>query len=607
MEFVVLPDSLEATPTVRTLLPRNGYREIRHASGRPWLMGDWDERDLTLVSLGDRRLVTIGRTRVDQCAASRILERARSLADLDAIAAELPGCHFLLASFDGEVRAQGSLSTARQIFFANHNGISLAANSPRPLTSLIGSRLDTDVMAARLLSPLGPPWPVFQRCIWSGVTAVTAGHWLRLRRTGPTSMVRWWSAPEPELPLDRAAARLIEALFTAVSLRIDDHGCLSADLSGGFDSTSLCFVAAAVGADLITYHVAPLDRANADSTWARMAASHLRTARHRVLSAGRAENYFDVSHGPEIVRTHAEGPPTWTSGLGHVLDLSVAASGEGATAHLMGLGGDELFGLMPVYLWTLLRRSPVRGMATARGFQLRNRWPLGETLKGLFGRSRFAPDLGVVAEEICRPRPRSAIARSEFGWTAAPTLPPWATPETIETVQRVLQEAAASRPEPLGADRLRHQILSSIVFEGTTIRHINNVVDGDGPRWEAPLLDAHVIEAALSLRVADRFDPRQPKPLLARAMRGVAPSEMFDRRDKGEFSAEMFEGLRRNRDRLLALCEDSRLAELGLIDASVLRTRLLNPGTLAADLGPFENTLAHESWLRSLDAARADT
>src|SRR5437764_15425023 len=82
-------------------------------------------------------------------------------------------------------------------------------------------------------------------------------------------------------------------------------------------------------------------------------------------------------------------------------------------------------------------------------------------------------------------------------------------------------------------------------------------------------------------------------------MRGIVPDPILDRPDKGEFSAEMHVGLRRNQRALLAFCDDSRLADLGLIDAAALRARLLDPGPITHHLTALENTLACESRLRS--------
>jgi asparagine synthase (glutamine-hydrolysing) len=132
------------------------------------------------------------------------------------------------------------------------------------------------------------------------------------------------------------------------------------------------------------------------------------------------------------------------------------------------------------------------------------------------------------------------------------------------------------------------------------MRHLNAAVAATGVSWEAPLLDDRVVEAALCVRVADRFaDAASFKPVLAAAAAGVVPPEILRRRDKGEFSAEMYHGLRRNRERLLEMCCESQLAALGLVDPVGLRAAILDPGPTPEDLIPLEVTIGLEGWLRS--------
>ena len=88
-------------------------------------------------------------------------------------------------------------------------------------------------------------------------------------------MWRWWQAPEPELPLEEGARALREALLEAVDLRARGGGVLGMDLSGGLDSTSLCFLAARTGARLVTVTLRWAAAGNEDAIWADRAAAHL--------------------------------------------------------------------------------------------------------------------------------------------------------------------------------------------------------------------------------------------------------------------------------------------------------------------------------------------
>ncbi|UXX91729.1 asparagine synthase-related protein [Streptomyces sp. AD2-2] len=173
----------------------------------------------------------------------------------------------------------------------------------------------------------------------------------------------------------------------------------------------------------------------------------------------------------------------------------------------------------------------------------------------------------------------------------------------MDAVRRLLRDTAErEHPEPHHRDRAQHQTLDIVVQSGSGIRQLDTALADLGVACEAPFLDDRVVEAALSVRIEDRLVSGDFKPMLRRAVRGIVPEEILARRSKGEFSAEAFQGMRRNRGDLLALCDDLRLARLGLVDPDALRTALLGPKSQSRQLVPYENTLACESWLRSVAA-----
>ncbi|NJQ01249.1 lasso peptide isopeptide bond-forming cyclase [Streptomyces zingiberis] len=594
MDFVVLPDSPAAGAVAGRL---RAARRIDHVSGRPWIVGDWPGDAVTVVTAGSRRMALLGHTRLDEAAAVARLGRLRSLHDADAIASRLPGILHMAVSLDGRTRVQGSITGVRQVFTARADGVTVAASGVEPLLRLTGAALDESVLAARLLAPGGAPWPVAQRPVRQGIEALTTGCWLELDADGRSRQHHWWELPKASLTLAEGAIAVRSALDEAIAIRSTPRRTLSADLSGGLDSTSLCFLAGATGADLVTYHVSPLDIANADTFWARRAAEHLPAARHHLLPADRGENLFDVGYTDDLRNAAPEGPSTWASGLAHLQDLAGRAAAEGAALHLTGFGGDELFGRMPACAWSLARATPVRGLRLVNRYRLANRWPWRTTVRALLDRSTFRQNLAGAAAAIGEPPP--PIDEPDFGWVFAPRMPAWATPDAVAAVRELLTSAAADGPGPLDADRARHQALASLVFEGTTVRQVNTALAGTGVTWDAPFLDDRVVEAALATRIDERLAAGRFKPLLAEAVRGAVPAEILARRDKGEFSAEAFRGLARNRTRILELCEDSRLAALGLVDPRAFRAAVLNPGPMSHHLQPIETTVACESWLRT--------
>ncbi|MFE0025644.1 asparagine synthase-related protein [Amycolatopsis sp. NPDC059021] len=597
MELLVLPDTSEA----EELAGAADARLVRHDSGRPWLRGRWADEDLTLIVAGSRRLAIFGRTEFDPAVARRALAAARSGHDLDALARSVPGSTHFFASINGSLRCQGDVSTARQVFHATVAGVTFAADSPRPLLALTGARVDEETLALRMLIPV-TPWPLSLRTMWSGVRQVAAGHWLDVDGRGRHREVRWWSPPPAERTMARAAEEVRVALGEAVRVRTRRIGSVASDLSGGLDSTTLCFLADAVGANLVTHHWKPHDQANEDTRWAEHAAKALPKARHRFRELDQAPSWFEA--GPESA-SDIEGPPSWHRNRAHMAAFTETDVAEGASIHLMGLGGDELFSPMPATMWSLARKRPAAAVPVIRRYRLMNRWGAAETLRALADTTDFARSLRDAADLLTAPpSPPYAV---QLGWRGDLRLPPWATPDAVATVARLLREAAYDQPRPLDPDRARHQVLEFVTHSGAAIRQLRMAFQDQGVEWAAPFLDDPVIEAALSVRVEDRVPRGRYKPLLTTAMRGLVPDEILDRRSKGEYSAEVYDGLERNRAALTESCEDLDLARRGLVDAGRLRRSLLTLGPDTEHIAIFENTLACETWLRSPSVAAATT
>lgn len=381
-------------------------------------------------------------------------------------------------------------------------------------------------------------------------------------------------------------------------LRAEGQRALSADLSGGMDSTSLCFLAAQTGTDLVIHSRTPLDPSNDDAYWGNWAAANLPVDPVRSLHSDGAHAWFGVRPQWYESGFGTESPFSWTRNRASMERLATMVATAGAKRHMIGVGGDELFGMLPTFLRSLVRHHPLRGFRMANRMRAMNRWKLGPTLRGLTDHTTFARSLAQSADAVVPGFPdRSA---PPLGWRGPLNLPPWATPDAVDAVRGLLRNAAAATPDPLDPERMRHQLIEAVIMSGSALRQQNALLAEYGVDFTAPFLDNAIVEAALSVRMTDRATHGVVyKPILAAAMRGVVPDPLLNRRSKGEFTAEAYDGLLRNKPALLNLCDQLRLADLGLVDAKALRTALRQLGPESRHLNPFESTLAAEIWLRS--------
>jgi asparagine synthase (glutamine-hydrolysing) len=242
---MVLPDRLD-TRRVVAEWPSSSPRVLAHASGCPWLVGRFDQDELTWASVGSLRVAVIGSCPVTATRLSELVGGVGTAAELDALARVLPGCWHLVASLDGVVRVQGSLSGVRRVFFTRIEGTPVAGDRADVLARVAGAGIDEQALAVRVACGSQVPPPVGESSFWRKVQALAPDHYLRIDPHGTVGELRWWRPPEPELPLKAGAEAVRQALEAAVAGRRPATGGLSADLSGGLDSSSLCFLAARV-------------------------------------------------------------------------------------------------------------------------------------------------------------------------------------------------------------------------------------------------------------------------------------------------------------------------------------------------------------------------
>ncbi|UCM91414.1 asparagine synthase-related protein [Streptomyces marincola] len=591
--FLVLPDA----PFPRAFLdPVIRLGSVPYPSGRPWLLGRWAPGELIVAGTDSIQAAVIGTCPLTADRLTELISRVRRVEDLDMVTRALPGSFHLVASVAGVLRVQGSLAGVRRVFHTSRDGVALAGDRSDVLATLIGAEIDEQTLAARVACGIRAPAPLAERSMWQGVSPVPPDSYLRVDGRGTTATtVRWWEPPAPERSLAEGAELVREALRTAVSARSSSAGRVSADLSGGMDSTSLCFLSAEAGVpDLLTFRWSEADEANADAGFAARAARELPAAEHRELAQEAMPSVF--ADPGRITDTEAPYPFTRTAERTRQTARTLAECGS--RTHLAGHGSDELFHELPYYLRDLLYRHPLTALTHLRGHRAMSRWPLTATIAALTDRRDLRAWWRQQADHLTGP-PR-ARRTPDLGWGYAPLrAQEWVTPSAIE-VTRGLLHSIAEQARPLAAQRAQHATLMALRIAGPGYRQLARPFARAGVRLELPYLDDRVIEAALSVRFAERRTPWRYKPLLSEAMHGILPAAVAGRSTKGEAGEDVRIGLRRNMPALLELFADSALADHGLIDPDVLRTRLLAPQVDNATTMALEELLGCETWLRAV-------
>ncbi|MBW5481632.1 asparagine synthase-related protein [Streptomyces bambusae] len=590
--FFVFPDNEAAFAVARHLredLP--GLSSVAHASGRDWIVGRWEPADLLVARAGRTALALMGT--FPHTAAGTLTRRAgllRDPAELDEPALTLPGQFHLLASVDGALRVQGSAYGARRVFHTRTGGTLVAGDRAAALARLADLEPDPAALAVHLL---GAPAPLDQRPLWSAVTAVPPGTALLASPDGVPSHRRWHRPPEPGTPMDRGAAGVREALLAAVDVRTAPGGLISTDLSGGLDSTAVCFLAARDSRARLIACTSTGDEAfNEDGRWARWAAEDLPGVEHYILPNEELPTFYDGFDDPGL---RLDAPSPLVASRRRVTVLTAKMAARGSRLHLTGNGGDNLFVGLPHHLHALVARHPLLALRRLSGFRALLSWPLAPVVRQLADRRGYRAALAAVS---LRDVPEPVSGGPALGWLRQPSVASWLTEDCLRTVERELA-AAVPTAEPYGPTPGRHTELAALHRLARDNQAIEDAGRAAGVPMSAPYLDDQVVDAAFSVRVEDRVDPWAYKPLLVRAMDGLVPRRSLSRATKGDGIQDVAAGLYRNRAALTGLWEDSLLGRAGLVDEAELRRLCTAASSPQLRDDRFLATLATEMWLRT--------
>ena len=593
--FVVLPDR-EIHPDVMRRLRQRAAQVVAHPSGRPWLVGTWSPGELTVAVAGEARLAVAGTCSLTAEELTVRAGRLRGVAGVESALSPSNGSFHVIASVGGRTYVRGTLSGERRVYLTTVEGGIVCADRARTLAWLGGAQLDTAQLAVRLAG-LTAPHPVAGGALWRGIHRVIPGEALHLDPGGQWRTARWWHAPEGELPLSEAASALRQALSEAVALRVRPGEVLGADLSGGMDSTSLCFLAAEAGAHLVTATLHWSAPGNEDHAYARHAAEHLPRSEHLVFPAAELPAHFTAL---DDRRDPGDEPSAALRDWAQQYHVAEAMRARGAVHRLSGHGGDHVVQPPDTYVHALLRRSPLMGLRHAAGLRARRRWPLVAGARMLLDSRSYGAWLAGTAERL-RAAQERRVVRAPRGWGQQLQLPPWASGQAVGLIGELLRSAAQG-VEPLAAERGRHAWIHQAQEAGRIAGHLAYETAAGGLLVHSPFCDDAVINACLAARPHEAATPWSYKPLLAAAMRDLVPARVLHRTTKDHCGVEWQQGLRTHRRDLAGWAEDSRLVAAGVADEELLRRALLSPGLLRGGSAELEATLGAEAWLRDLEA-----
>jgi asparagine synthase (glutamine-hydrolysing) len=464
---------------------------------------------------------------------------------------------------------------SRGLYYAVFENSALVADGVEPLLQALPGRRVLNRTSA--IGHLHGQAPLPGETFYEGVRAVEPGGLLSITRETVAVAHYWRLEPRPTLRLtsDEEYAEALRELLSHTAGEYVSSARLGVTLSGGMDSTSVAAAvrAAAPGVDLTAFGWITPELPEADeSRYIAAVCGHMDLP----FAPVRADLHWPL-RSPGI-QTTADTPlcfpyaGLWDATFREMQRCQVPIA-------FTGVSGDHLFGgdvfaypdLLLTGRWLELGRQlrehlPHSPGGLARLLRLMVLGPIVRAYLPAWRNSSAVPEPWLGEE--CR-----SLYRAAFGRPEAPRA---MLPGRLQRLRFWKMERMAQFLERSSAQAAEHAI---------ELRH--------------PLLDRRLIEFALSLPATQTFRAGERKIILRRAMRGLLPDEVLDKRGKITPEAIFCRGLiDREQAAAWSLLTDMRAAELGLVDEEGLRQTYQEYIDGMHRNTRFWNALTLEDWLR---------
>jgi asparagine synthase (glutamine-hydrolysing) len=561
--------------------------------------GSWRPGELRTVN--DRRglLVVVGQCLVDDEQLHRDFVRALRDDRIDAVTG-WPGSYLSIVVRKDDLTAYVDLAGQYPLYHRTFGGKVAVGTRPFPTAVTAGLTPEPDplVLAAQMICP-AVPGLTEHRSVFSGLSRLGGGEALRVTRRGETST---WTyeplVPDRSTTLADAAEALRAALCDAIRLRTASAPRITADLSGGLDSTSVAFLAArhrAATLPVFTYHHPDVPGNDLDHA-IRYARLEPRFRQSLIPGTSETLTYQGLDRSRP---TDLPDPGAVIQERTRIRLARIAGSGPGV--HLGGEGADALLVAPPGYLGDLARHGSFRHFrrecyALAR---LRRVAPANVLARAtLLSRTPVSRALRALAKRLEDPLDGDIEWLDAIAWWPPPGAEgTWLTGPTRRALAALVRDHAAAAASEIGpGDAAAY---SEVRASAAVQRQLDERARPFGIWPQAPFLDNAVIRACTRLPAYRRADPAVRKPLLREALSGLVPDAVLGRSTKGSYSAEDWRGVRQAAAELKARVSTTRLADLGIVEPRAVRISLDRAiDRRPAPIPAFNRLLGTDLWLR---------
>lgn len=404
--------------------------------------------------------------------------------------------------------------------------------------------------------------------MFAGIRKLAPSEWMTVREDGTVRSDTFWSPMSPSAAAEltglgeaQLSERLLELLRASIAKRMMSDVPFGVFLSGGVDSsTNVALMSELMSEPVRTFSVAfkEYEQYN-ELEYARAIAARYGTDHHEVVID--ADDL--VSFLPEMIHHQDEPIADWV--CVPLYYVSKLARDSGTIVVQVGEGSDELFHGYQGYIDAVARR--------------RRYWEPFQRVPASVQRLLAESAIGVA-----RRTGRGVLHAQYVADAAAGRLPFWGgaicytgelkrqvlagngrRPDAYRVVQQLWDEAERARP---GADLLQKMTYLELKLRlaELLLMRVDKMTMATSVEARVPFLDRELVEFALALPPEMKVRDGTGKWLLKRAVSGLLPDEIVNRRKQG-FGAPVSEWFRGDLGyRAQEEIRRSSLAERGLLD-----------------------------------------
>jgi len=426
----------------------------------------------------------------------------------------------------------------KPLYYSSHHGrLSFASEIKALLQDPEQERAVDEVALFHYLSFLTAPAP---QTLFKGIRKLAGGTWLRVREDGTTTEQRYWDVWDEVDPLvgvseDDIAEQLLEELRTSVRYRKVSDVPVGVFLSGGIDSsTNAALFSEGEASPVRTFSIGyegEYETYTNEFDYARTMASSIGAEHHeRALTQDDLLEFL-----PRMVQLQDEpiGDPVCVP----VYYVSKLARDNGVIVCQVGEGADELFWGYPAWkTYLTLQRwndKPVprfvkrAGVAAAGAIGKGQRLEVELLRRAADGQPVFWGGVNAFTHEqkmrLLSPRLRASLG----GLTS------W------EAIRPIHERYEAGRWENSHLSWMSYADLNLRLPELLLMR-VDKMSMGVSLEGRVPFLDHRFVGFAMSIPEQVKTNGGTLKHILKKAVRGVIPDELIDRRKQG-FGVPVYE------------------------------------------------------------------